>query len=257
MTKHWMIVPQRKEPVKLRIFALPYAGGSAGAYRAWVRMSRVGIHVAGIEYPGHGMRMDEPLETDIRQLTSGVADRLEQEVDSEYAIFGHSMGATVAFELVRELSRRGARRPVHLFVSGAAAPHDHGGDSGFEMSDRGIIDRLQKLGATPRELLEHPELRNHIVNVMRADGTALGNYCPGTREPVDVPIIAFGGTDDPLVAPSALEEWRSWTTRNFQAYVHRGDHFYLFDHMERLFVTMARAAATELSRLHGVEGGMR
>lgn len=231
---------------RIRIFALPYAGGTASAYRAWLQMP--GVQTSCVEYPGHGIRMAEPVTDDMGTLVTGLADRMVDEIEGDYALFGHSMGAIVAFELAHALQSRGVRSPLALFVSGSQPPRNNGGDGGFQLTDRGILERLARLGATPLELLSNPEMREHIITTMRADGRALENYAPTDESPLDLPLVAFGGDADPLVPVETLQGWARFTTRPLRTDVRAGDHFYLSQHMSEIFTVMVRTAAIELGQ---------
>lgn len=241
MNPRWIISGKQSPATRFRIFCFPYAGGSAASYRQWVRMSGGAFQFSAVEYPGHGMRMKEEPLSDLATLVRGIVSQIEPELDGDYAFFGHSMGASVVYQLAAELCARGIRGPRHLFVSGSRPPHHSAVDAGFDLSDAGIVRRLAELGATPPELFNYPEFREHLIRVMRADSMALANYDPAGVPMLAVPITAFGGYDDPMVSPEVLQGWQTRTNAAFQVKLYQGNHFFLFDHAEAIFAVMARA----------------
>ena len=110
------------ESIMLRLFCLPYSGASAMAYSRWRRSMPDWLQVRPLELPGRGMRMDEPLQSDIRRLAAQLADEISAELDRPYALFGHSLGGLLAFELAHALHERGLPAPLALFASATAGP---------------------------------------------------------------------------------------------------------------------------------------
>ena len=100
------------DEIKLRLFCLPHSGASAMSYSRWRRSLPAWLHVRPLELPGRGMRMDEPLQCDIQRLASQLADEISLELDRPYALFGHSLGGLLAFELVHALRARGGCEPL-------------------------------------------------------------------------------------------------------------------------------------------------
>jgi medium-chain acyl-[acyl-carrier-protein] hydrolase len=137
--------------VRLRLFCLPHAGGSALLYRPWLRMFPAGIDICPIELPGRGARLREPAFTRMSTLVDALAEVLEPLLSVPFAFFGHSMGAAIAFEAAKRLRRPGG--PVHLFASGRPAP-----DSLYEpralhrLSDTELVVALVRFGGTPAVL---------------------------------------------------------------------------------------------------------
>src|SRR5207244_4092701 len=106
----------------MRLFCLPYSGASATAYARWRRRLPASIEVRPVEWPGRGMRLDEPLMTDPHRLAEKLAGEIRPALDRPYALFGHSLGALIAVELAHALLDRGAPAPLVLYASGSEAP---------------------------------------------------------------------------------------------------------------------------------------
>jgi medium-chain acyl-[acyl-carrier-protein] hydrolase len=148
--------------------------------------------------------------------------------EAPLALFGHSLGALVAFETARELRRLGKGRVLALFVSAARAPRScsRTGPVG-ELTDRELIERLRGWNGTPAVVLEDPELVRLFLPVIRGDLSALERYEYESREPLGCPIIAFAGDRDPLVPGGEIDGWRAETCGAFRKHVVSGDHFFL------------------------------
>src|SRR4051794_36920377 len=111
----WFVVPTPRPDARRRLFCLPHAGGGAAAFRRWADGMAAAVEVVAVQPPGRETRFREPPFTDWRSLVVSLADALP--ADRPFALFGHSLGALLAFELARELRRRGGPPPDHLFVA--------------------------------------------------------------------------------------------------------------------------------------------
>jgi medium-chain acyl-[acyl-carrier-protein] hydrolase len=223
----------------LRLFCLPYAGGLATVYRPWAARLPPDVDLCAVELPGRGARLKESPVRDLTALVDAAVEGLRPALDRPFALFGHSMGALVAFELARRLGAQGLA-PRHLFVSGHAAPHLPGVEPPMHpLPDHEFIERLRGLNGTPLEVLQHPELMEMMLPILRADFTACERYVPAPAPPLEVPISAFGGTDDPDVSQERLDAWRPYTSRRFIARRLPGDHFFLNNPASRDLLTRA------------------
>jgi medium-chain acyl-[acyl-carrier-protein] hydrolase len=144
-----------------------------------------------------------------------------------YAVYGHSLGALVGFELLREIRRRGGPDPVHFIVSGCSAPQLSSGETVrvSELSDAEIVDLLRRLGGTPGWMLADPTVLRMILPPFRADFSVKENYRYEPQPPLDVPITALAATDDPRADAESVSGWRDQTTRRFEQHLFTGGHF--------------------------------
>lgn len=212
----------------VRLFCLPYAGGTVTTYRAWPKKLPRNVEVGSVQLPGRGSRMPEPPFTQLAPLVRALAQNLLPYLDRPFALFGHSMGALVAFELARHLRREHGLTPAHFFSSGQSAPqYDDGFPPLHELPEAELLEELRRLNGTPREALEHPELIKLMLPVLRADFAVFGNYEYAEEAPLGCPITVFGGLEDPQFPREGLEAWREQAGSSLSLHMLPGDHFFL------------------------------
>lgn len=186
--------------------------------------------------------MQEPPLTDLLALVKDIAHWIRPNLDTPFAFFGHSMGALVGFELTRFLRREEGIGPVGLFVSGCGAPQipDRNLPTTYDLPDSELLEELRRLNGTPKEVLEHPELMQLMLPLLRADFETIETYTYFPEPPLDCPIAAFGGLRDPKMKREHLELWRDQTTAGFTLRMFNGDHFFLDQAEPELLYALAR-----------------
>ncbi|KRR11246.1 thioesterase [Bradyrhizobium jicamae] len=236
----------------MRLFCLPYSGGSAMIYARWRRLLPSWIDVRPVEWPGRGARMDEPLVTDPRALASQLARELGGQLDAPYALFGHSLGAVIAFELAHNLLDRGAPAPAILFASGAEAPAVRDGSRWRQpLSDEALLRELRNLRGTPEEVLANAELMRSALPVLRADFLMCGAYVYRPRQPLPCPVHVFGGVDDET-SREALQAWGRETSASFTLHMLPGHHFFIHTQQAELIELIGTALAQQSGRSIGL-----
>ncbi|MFE4972093.1 thioesterase II family protein [Kitasatospora sp. NPDC056651] len=217
-------------PAAPRLVMLPHAGGSASFYFPFSRALSGDVDVLVTQYPGRQERHGEPSITDIRELAAAVLAALTADGpgDAPLALFGHSMGALVAYELAGLLEERGVPL-ARLFVSGcrgAAVPDD---DPRWLRAhdDDALLAELAAMGGTDAELLDHPDIRQLVLPPLRADLHAVRTYRHRPRRPLRVPVTALTGDADPRVRPDTARAWSELTLGPCDLRTFPGDHFYL------------------------------
>jgi medium-chain acyl-[acyl-carrier-protein] hydrolase len=236
----WFNCQKTGVPPAVRLFCFPYAGGGAGIYRGWGGILPRQVEVCAAQLPGRGTRMSEPAVTDLGALVGALADALENKLDRPIALFGHSMGALICFELARHLRERGGPQPVCLFVSGRRAPQLPSTQRVIhDLPEPEFIEELRRLQGTPPEVLEHPELMQLLSPLLRADFSLSETYAHAPGPPLDCPISAFGGLQDEEVGREELEGWKEQTTGRFKLRMMPGNHFFLNDGQQPLLRSIA------------------
>jgi medium-chain acyl-[acyl-carrier-protein] hydrolase len=174
-------------------------------------------------------------------LVASVAREMRPLLNKRFAIFGHSMGATMAFEIARLLRRERAPQPSHLFISGRRAPQVPDPDPPtYNLSEPELIEDLRTLNGTPPEVFNEPELLKVMLPLIRADFEVIQTYTYEEEPPLDCPITVYGGLQDQGVTREYLNAWRTQTTALCAVRIFPGDHFFINTKRELLLQTLTR-----------------
>jgi len=245
-TNPWFLCPSPNPKATLRLFCFPYAGGAASIFHRWSEYLAPSVELYAVQLPGRGSRLLEPAFKSLPLLVQAISKELLSYVDKPFSFFGHSMGATIGFELARFLSKEHDIKPAHLFVSGRCAPHLTDTEpKTYHLDEPQFLDELRRLNGTPKDVLEHPELMQLLIPALRADFEMIQTYVYIPGPPLDCSITGFGGLEDKNVKREDIEGWRQHTTARFSLQMFPGDHFFLHDAQTSLLENVSR----ELERL--------
>lgn len=222
-----------------RLVCFPHAGGTAGYFLPLsARLSGV-AEVLVVQYPGRQDRWREPTIDDLSELTRHVIAELNADgSQSPLALFGHSMGALVAYEVARRLP------PARLYVSACPAPSRGIATRKHIRDDADLLEDLRSLNGTDPELLADPEVRELILPALRADYRAVRTYQWRPGPEPSCPVRVLTGNDDPGTPPHTVRDWKQHTTGDCRFHEYEGGHFYLTEHMSQV----ADLVATDLVR---------
>jgi len=215
------------------VVCFPHAGGAASWFGPMARQLGTGIDVVAVQYPGRQDRLAEPCLDSIAALRDAVVAELLAPaagwLDRPVALFGHSMGAAVAYEVARTLEHDHGRPPRALFVSGRRAPSTHRAERVHHGGDTALLREVARLGGTPPELLDDPDLHDLMLPALRGDYRAIETYAWRPGPEPGCPLWALVGDDDPAASPAEAAAWRPHTSGPFERRVFPGGHFYLAD----------------------------
>ncbi len=244
----WVQVSLPRPGARLRLICLPPAGGGASRYRDWPAHLPDDVEVVSVQLPGRENRFNEqPIES-MEQLVDPLLDELASYVTRPFALFGHSMGALIAFELARGL-RPGGAAPVHLFASGCQAPHLPSRSPDWHtLPDPEFIAKIESLGGIPPELLAESQFLDLMLPTLRSDCTLAETYVCRPEPPLSCPVSAFGGLLDEEVFPEDVHAWAQHTTGPFQAHLLPGDHFFVNSALRDLLGLVVSALESTSSR---------
>ena len=235
-----------------RLFCFPFAGGGAAAFRGWSRRLPPDVEVLSVQLPGRESRIREKPLDDIADIVAAARPAILAASDLPYAIFGHSMGALVAFELVLSLEQDPGRGPEHLFVSARRSPEEPDVIPPVHaLPDAEFMDKLQgRYGAIPEEVRKEPELLELLLPPLRADIRAIETYKRTSNRKVRCPIHVFGGSEDFHPKPSQLPGWQAVAEREIRVRLFPGNHFYLNAQEEALVADMTATWANSSRKEH-------
>jgi medium-chain acyl-[acyl-carrier-protein] hydrolase len=240
----WFARSEPKPHTAMRLICLPYAGSGAAIYRPWLASLPPEIELSMIQLPGRETRLREPPLTRIEPLIEMLAPAIESQLDRPYVLFGHSMGALIAFELARALRRRGAQAPCALMISGRRAPQLPDPNTPLhELPEAAFIAAMiQRYNSIPKVLLDDLELLRVFLPTLRADLALVETYTYIPETPLDCPIVAFGGRSDPQASAVELEAWQAQTSQPLTVQQFPGGHFYLQEERAALIKAVVATA---------------
>ncbi|OLR94826.1 thioesterase II family protein [Actinokineospora bangkokensis] len=214
------------EDAPVLLYCVAHAGGGGGFFRPWARALAPGVGVRAVVLPGRESRLREPAATSMAEVVAPLAAAVEADADRPYALFGHSMGAAVAYEVARVLNT-GPRPPLRLLVSGRRPPHLPARFPPLHrLGPEEFLDAVVAMGGTPRELVEQPDLVRVFLPGLRADFTLNETYRELPGAVLDCPVSALTGVDDPQVDAVEIRRWADVTTGALTVHSFPGGHFY-------------------------------
>lgn len=225
-----------------RLVCFPHAGGSARYFVPVSRSLSPATEVLAIQYPGRQDRRGEPNIDDLEDLASLLVDVLLPVADRPLTFFGHSMGATLAFEVARRFEGKSTVLSG-LFVSARSAPSQHRNDRSHQLDDDGLLAEVRRLAGTSAQLPGFERFARMALSSIRSDYKAAETYRYTPGSDVTCPIFALVGDNDPIVTVEEARWWRNHTTGAFELRVFPGGHFYLDHHWTDVLDMLSRHLA--------------
>jgi medium-chain acyl-[acyl-carrier-protein] hydrolase len=239
----WVVPYHKRNPrARVRLFCFPYAGGGASIFVRWSRELGPGVEVCPVQLPGRENRMSETCLKRISEVAELAVEALGPYFETSFALFGHSLGAVIAYEVAQRLRAKEVQ-PQRLIVSAHRAPQiplPH--EPTWDLPDADFKRRLEELNGTPKRVLQHEELLRLVLPCIRADFQLDETYTHRTDyEPLDCPITVFGGAKDAETPESHLQAWREVTRSACEVRMIDGDHFFINTHTAVLIDAVGQA----------------
>jgi surfactin synthase thioesterase subunit/glycosyltransferase involved in cell wall biosynthesis len=224
----WFPAVETTSDATLRLFCFPFAGAGTSAFRGWAGSLPASIGVCPVRLPGRESRLAEVPFRHMEPLVRALAEAILPFIDRPFAFYGHSMGAAIAFELTRLLRKEGRPLPEALFVSGARAPRFRLGHvPPAEPTEEESLRDLDRLEGIPPEVRRNRDLLRVVLPALQADTALYRGYVYREEPPLDCPIFAYGGAEDPNVRREPLDAWRNETSGAFSLRIFPGGHFFI------------------------------
>lgn len=238
------VVPAPRREAGTLLFCFPPAGAGPSAFRTWPPLFPSTVEVRVLALPGRERRIAEPPGIDV----AAIADAVQSGADRPYVFYGHSLGGRVAFEVIRELRRRGAPLPLRCYLAASRPPHLSDPLSAIALApDAELVAAVRDMGGAQDEVFDHPELVALLLPILRHDFTWYHDYRLTDEPPLDVPLVVLAGDGDTVTPPELIGEWARHTTADVRTHVLHSGHF---------FHQTAAPAVTELvaADLAGTDG---
>lgn len=224
---------------KIKLFCLPYAGGSSMVFNRWERYLSNNIELVGVELAGRGKRSNESLYENVNEAINDIYGIIaKQIVDGQpYAIYGHSMGSMLAYEVAQKISINKLPEPLHVFFSGRGAPHLKSSREKeyHSMEEKEFEKAIIHLGGTPKEFFEHPELMEYLIPVLKSD-FKISETAVRSQQiiPLNYDITIMVGKEEDEIEAENVHGWHLHTSQLCTVYYFNGGHFFINNDMEKV-----------------------
>lgn len=220
----------------IKLFCLPYAGGSATVYHRWGKYLDSAVELCPIELAGRGMRFSEPCYNDFNETVEDLYQIISSQLgQGPFAFFGHSMGSLLTYALVHKLKRNGYQEPMHIFFSGRYPPHIMKDRDVHLLPDEEFKKEIFKYGGTPKGLMENEDLLKVFLPILRADYKVINTYNHESKdEKIQCSFSILNGKQDFEVINYNMDEWKDYTSGECYFYEFDGGHFYINDKVEEI-----------------------
>lgn len=216
---------------KIKLFCLPYAGGSATIYEKWRKYLNPQIDLYPIELSGRGKRFTQPFYHSWDEAIHDTADQIKTHMDgSPVALFGYSMGSTFALDLAYKIKDWTDVGPQYIFFAARAAPHKQKNERIHHLPDDLFLNEVLKKGGTPKQILESQEMLDIFLPILRSDFRIIESYNNGNKSSkLSCDISVLGGTKDTIYDEDLLA-WGDYTSGRTSLHKWEGGHFFIHDH---------------------------
>ncbi|MEV4561991.1 alpha/beta fold hydrolase [Kitasatospora sp. NPDC049285] len=237
LTARWTRCRRPSAAAAVNLVLLPHAGGSAGFYRAWHELLPREVELHVVQYPGREDRFAEPLVDDMAVLADALAEALAPLFSRPVVLFGHSMGASIALEVLRRLEAAG-HRPRLLIASGRGAPHRLGPGTLHAAPDDELVEEVRRQSGSGSAALDDPDLRALLLPMIRSDYRLSEAHRPVGAAPVATPVAVLRGRTDTAVTEELATAWGELTTGGSSQFAFDGGHFYFQGQESRVVATV-------------------
>lgn len=244
-TTRWLHYPVPRPDAGLRLVCLPHAGGGTAVFRSWAAELPEEIELIAVRLPGRESRLSEPAYQDWAELLGQLHAELVQSVEPPYALFGHSFGAMLSYELAQLGGPDGAG-PRRLVLAGCAPPGLPRPTPALAgLPDAELVSGLRNYGALPDEVVNSPSLLGLLLPMVRADLALAESWSRRPARPVRVPLTVLSGLADPIAPAAQCQQWQQLATAGFEYHPLPGHHFFLHEQRAAVLALLAAGLAEQ------------
>lgn len=216
---------------KIKLYCLPYAGGSKSIYNEWIDEYRDIAEIIPIEYNGHGELFCEPFYVSADEAAEDICQRIMGDKPDNYAVFGHSMGSAIALLTVAKLEEKYSHKPKAILVGGMRPPHlKYKDEKLLHLPKDEMMKKVFSLGQTDEEIMKEPELIDILYDIFCADLKLDEEIISADQiDKLTVPMVCMTGLEDDEAPEEDMKEWQNYTSGNFYFKSFLGDHFFPFN----------------------------
>ncbi|MDE6021622.1 MAG: hypothetical protein K2H01_11585 [Ruminococcus sp.] len=217
---------------KLKVFCIPYAGGTKQVYSDWIQKYSDTAEIIPLEYNGHGELFTMPFYEDADEAAQDICNRIAEEKPLDYILYGHSFGSMIAILAAEKLEKSYTRKPLAVMIGGSRPMHLRYKDRSLRnLSKDEFMKVLMNMGQTSEEIFEEPELVDIIYDIMYHDITIEETYVyiSNEHDKITVPVIVMTGTEDDEAPLNDMKEWQNYTSSRFYIKQFHAGHFFPFN----------------------------
>ncbi len=241
------------------LFCLPYAGGSESIYYKWKKFLNPSIELIPMALKGRGKRFSEIFYDSLEEAVDDIFENYKDRIgEDDYAIYGHSMGSLLAYELYYKICKSNLRKPTHIFFSGYKAPSIiNERESTYSLSDNDFIKKVMKLGGTPKELMNNQVLLQIFLPVIRSDFKNIESYNYEKKEnKIECDVSILNGKQDSINLKEILA-WKNHVSGGFNMYNFDGNHFYINSNVENITNIINDTLANKIYAKGYIQNGVK
>lgn len=248
----WFICYKANATARLRLFCIPYVGGSASSFYTWTNELPSEVEIIGIQMPGLESRFQEAPLKSVKSVVKMLAHAIYPKLNKPFSFFGHSLGAFIGFELTDRLGKQYSLKPVRLFVSGIRAPQIPDSNPSIHHLPKSVFlkELHRRYRGITEEIFQDPDLVQELLPGLRASFKMYESYKYVDGDPLDCPITAFGGLQDYTASQEDLEAWGQQTKCVFTLHMIPGNHFFIHFEREHFLRTLSNEVSKTLAGIN-------
>ena len=234
--KNCLVTVHKVDDAKISLFLFPFAGGTAQSYRFLYQSGDVkGCNIYALEMPGRGVRMSEPFTMNVDEIRESCISAIKPHLTDKMIFLGHSMGAILAYELLRDVEAIYPEHRSSLLISAANSPRSLKIKNDiFKMTGEEFKEYVIQMGGMPEQIMANDALVEFFLPRIYSDFGLLQQYKPRSDAPLHAPISVIAPTDDDNLEKAYVLDWENYTTSSFSIHWCTGGHFYLYQNAEVL-----------------------